>query len=98
MRRAALVVLTPVAVALLLLVAKWAQLHVYWLELRPGVGFWLVLVVTVGLSFVLFYRLLWRASSPAVLVRIVVSFALAVATYFVAINIAFSLATFIFGA
>ena len=66
----------------------------------PGVGFWAVLVLIVGSSFAVFYLFLWNSSSQRgrILTRVLKSFGLAVVAYFVAINIAFVVATLLFGA
>ena len=98
LRQLALVALTCVAATLFVLVEGWVFRR---LAISSGVGFWTVLLSVVLASYAVYSWLLWRdgpASRRRTLRQIAVAGILAVTTYVVAINAAFAIATFLFGA
>jgi len=98
LRPVALVALTCVAATLFVLAEGWVFRR---LAVPSGVGFWAVLLSVVVASYAVFSWLLWRGgptSRPRGLRQFAIAGILAVITYVVAINAAFAIATFLFGA
>jgi hypothetical protein len=96
-RQVALVALTWVGATILVSLESWALHRV---SMPASAGFWAILLSVVGGSFVMFFSRSWpgQALRELPLIRVLVAAGLAIATYVVAINTAFVVSTFVFGA